>query len=80
MLRALFSLFHNNATSCEFLTEVKQNVLEKYTGTSQLPGNSLPFSAWPLPSNFLITALPHGKNEVRELAKGRALKQRVTMR
>ena len=61
-------------TSRQSLTEVKWNILEEYTSTSQLPGDLLPFLVWPLSFNFSIIALIHRKNEGRECRKGRALK------
>lgn len=68
VLRDLFDLFHDN-TPIENPSLRKGGTFQK--SNSQLPGDPLPIS---------VTALPHGKNESRELMRGTALKQRVNMR
>lgn len=68
VLRDLFDLFHDNMP-VENPSLRKRGTFQK--SNSQLPGDPLPVSG---------AAPPHGKNEGRELMKGKALKQRVNMR
>ena len=63
-----FDLFHDNMP-VENPSLRKRGTFQK--SNSQLPGDPLPVSG---------AAPPHGKNEGRELMKGKALKQRVNMR